>query len=616
MKNNKLKKAVTIGLLSTTLFSNMLFVPAINKVAYAEGNVSTTKVAESVTVGNVVITPDSKVIDLKNTNGTMINLDLNWLKESKVDVLQLDLTFTNGTIVATSLDRSSVNIKEGGKKARILLDQRLGSIQLYIKGDSQTVNNSNVTMSMILGYSGEANGYTESKNNYSTDLQIVDVMLEKAKEENKVTVNNLPNLTNEDKTGFDQQIDEAKTIEVIQQIVENAKVKDRENVLEQAKETGKATINSLPNLSDIEKNGFNQQIDGAKTVEEVQQIVETAKVKSATNVLDQVKEAGKATINSLPTLTDAEKAGFNQQIDGAKTVGEVQQIIETAKTKSTTNVLDQVKEAGKVTINSLPTLTDAEKAGFNQQIDGVKTVEEVQQIIETAKTKSTTNALEQAKEAGKATINKLPTLTDAEKAGVNQQIDEAKTAEEIQQIVETAKIKSATNALEQAKEAGKATINKLSALSDAEKTEFNKQIDGAQTVEEVQQIVEEAKSKDTEKALEQAKIDGKNTINAFENLTDREKNNFNQQIDEAKNLEKIQQIVDEAKQKNAEFLLGDVNNDGYVNFVDAALLKAYIVMEQFPNNIEDKERFMKAIDLNKDTTINIRDYAQLKALLV
>lgn len=64
-------------------------------------------------------------------------------------------------------------------------------------------------------------------------------------------------------------------------------------------------------------------------------------------------------------------------------------------------------------------------------------------------------------------------------------------------------------------------------LSDAEKCEYEKQVDAAKTIEEVEQVVADAKAKNdqnlAEKALEESKNNGKEAINNNPNLTEKDK---------------------------------------------------------------------------------------------
>ncbi|MGX7418357.1 LPXTG cell wall anchor domain-containing protein [Carnobacterium gallinarum] len=182
MKNKKINKILIISALSTSLLVNPIIGSQIPTNAYA-AEVETG--AQKIVVGNVTLTSSKLSIDSTSKDGSGLIFSLEWLKESKVDVLQIDLVVTNGTIVSTSLDPSSYSIKEDGKRVRLLIDKRLDAVELFVKADNPKENNANVTAKMDLGYSGEANNYEEDRGAFSFDIPIVEKVVAVTKEEDK-----------------------------------------------------------------------------------------------------------------------------------------------------------------------------------------------------------------------------------------------------------------------------------------------------------------------------------------------------------------------------------------------------------------------------------------------
>src|SRR5699024_11309783 len=95
--------------------------------------------------------------------------------------------------------------------------------------------------------------------------------------------------------------------------------------------------------------------------------------------------------------------------------------------KERSNERKKEKQAKKQGINKLPNLTEEEKADFNKQVDEAKTPKQVDRIVEEAKDKDSSNALDKAKEAAKQGINKLPNLTEEERTDEHKEGEEAKT---------------------------------------------------------------------------------------------------------------------------------------------------------------------------------------------
>ena len=118
-----------------------------------------------------------------------------------------------------------------------------------------------------------------------------------------------------------------------------------EEELAKAKEDAKSEIDKLENLSEEDKDKAKSDIDNAPDTTTVDQIVEDAKKKDADNKtaadekakeeeLAKAKEDAKKEINSNPDLTNADKDKYAKDIDNAKTVKEVRDILDEAKKKA------------------------------------------------------------------------------------------------------------------------------------------------------------------------------------------------------------------------------------------------------------------------------------------
>ena len=117
--------------------------------------------------------------------------------------------------------------------------------------------------------------------------------------------------------------------------------------------------------------------------------------------------------------------------------------------------------------------------------------------------------------------------------------------------------------LAKAKEEAKKEIDKLENLTDEDKNKAKTDIDNASDIPTVNQIVEDAKKKDAdnkaasdekakEEELAKAKEEAKKEIDKLENLTDEDKNKAKTDIDNASDIPTVNQIVEDAKKKDAD----------------------------------------------------------------
>ena len=156
-------------------------------------------------------------------------------------------------------------------------------------------------------------------------------------------------------------------------------------------------------------------------------------VSAETQDLNQKTQEAYNTINNLPSLTDAEKDAYNQQIleQSGQNNSNFDAILAEAQ-QDNTQAAEDINYASQDAyniINNLPSLTDAQKDAYNQQIlesaganntDFDKILDEAQATNDQA-----AQDINQASLDAYNTINNLPSLTDAQKDAYNQQILES-----------------------------------------------------------------------------------------------------------------------------------------------------------------------------------------------
>ncbi|SJZ52766.1 GA module-containing protein [Mycoplasmopsis verecunda] len=162
------------------------------------------------------------------------------------------------------------------------------------------------------------------------------------------------------------------------------------------------------------------------------------------------------------------------------------------------------------------------------------------------------NTLGTKKQQAIETINKLSSLKQAEKTNFINSINSAKTIEEINNIVtEATKLNEINKALNIAKGKALDALEKLTNLSPAQVKQVDDSINSASTPEAVQQALDDAKALNAKIGeLKTAQANATNAINALANLTQEQKDAYVTQINQATTPEAISQIQTQASELN------------------------------------------------------------------
>ncbi|GHP14795.1 surface protein [Lentilactobacillus fungorum] len=487
-----------------------------------------------------------------------------------------------------------------------------------------------------------------AKNNNST------TNLDAAKAAAKDVVAGLNALTNAQKAAANKAIDAATDGAGIEAALKDAKDLNtqNENALSDAKTAAKKTIAGLDSLTSAQRDAFNSAVDAATNTDEIDAVVAQAKAQDAINAakndnnntdkLDAAKTAAKDAINKLPNLTDAQKKAFTDAVDAAKDGAGVQNALDQAKAQDAINkanndtsdaaALAAAKTAIKGSIDSLPALTDAEKTSFKNQVDAAKTIDEAnavfaaakaQNAIEAAKKNPSADTLKDAKTAAKTAISALPYLSSSEIDNFNNSVDAAKTIEGVISVLNQAQLQNAMNkannaggdtALKDAQTSGKAFVDALPYLSSDEKSSFDKQIDAAKSVADVQAATTAAQkqndlngaNKDNADALAAAKKTAKETINGLKNLTDTHKSQYLDQVDAAKTGSEVSDAVNAAIAQDAIDAADKNSNDDTLKAAREAADKA---IDQLSNLTQDQK------DDFKDKVADAKDAQAISDIL-
>ncbi|GEP24592.1 hypothetical protein LDI01_21850 [Lentilactobacillus diolivorans] len=476
-----------------------------------------------------------------------------------------------------------------------------------------------------------------------------------AKSESSKLIDELTNLTKDQQDAFKKAIDSATDASTIQSIVDQAKAQDAINKstsddtqtsLNNAKTAAKQAVDSMTNLTDQQKSDLKSKIDSATSTSEVQQLLDQAKTQDLINKaindktsssLQDAKDQAKKLIDELNSLTQQEKDDIKKQIDDASSASDIQKAVDNAtKTndENQTNITNSKTTATK-TITNLTDLTDEQRTEYINKIKNATTQDEIDQIIKDATAQSSINkskndsssssALDQAKSDTKDAIDSLSHLTQSEKDAFDKELSNAKTAEEIQQILDQAKAQdqinqsksdtSSTTALSDAKTAAKTSIDSMNNLTDQQKSDYKKAIDAAKDASTIESILNEAKAQDQinksksdtsdAQALANAKTAATSAINSLVNLSQSQKDAFNNAVDAATSASQLEDIINQAKAQDA---INQASKDSSsASDLTAAKTAASSAIDQLSNLTGAQKDAFKQLVQDAKTAASVQD---------
>ena len=458
------------------------------------------------------------------------------------------------------------------KKAKELIQSdNLSDLAKELSGEITSAESllisENLTTSKVEEAIGKIQGKIELYNNFK-----------KAKENAINEITNMNDLYEDEKTTFIGQVNSSKNIEEIEKVKEAAKSKNDANkstkeALAKAKEDAIKTINSLSNI-DSEKEGFIDKINKAESIESVNKILEQARAKSIENkiqkeALDAVSELEGLGENASDEKIKEAQEKINKIKDDTKKqklqgkLDAVKEKVKKKEEKTKAEELQKSKDKAVETINNLSNI-DSEKNSFIDEIKKAESLESVEKILEKAKAKSVENKIQ--KEA-------VDALSELEKFVENASDEKIKEAQE--------KIKEVQE-----------KINKIK--DDTKKQELQGRLDAVK--EKVKKKEEKTKAEELQKAKDKAV----ETINSLLNI-DSEKNGFIEEIKKAESLESVNKILEQAKTKSLE------NTEAIAeeNKIQKEALDAVSELEKLGENASDKkikeaqEKINKIKDNNK-----------------
>lgn len=214
--------------------------------------------------------------------------------------------------------------------------------------------------------------------------------LTKAKEEAEKVIDSLPNLSPDEKTQYKQKVKDATDTDGINNAVKEAKDKDAQKAKELADKKMKAQdeVNNLQNLTPEEKKELNKKIGAGTSEDEIKNAVKEAKEKdkqkeeeekqkrkqAAQDNLQSEREQAKKRIGQLDGLDQTTKAKYTGQIDAAGDSAAIWQIVDEAEKEN-------AKKKAKAEIAKMNNLSEQEKKEADTKIDNAGSADEIESIL-------------------------------------------------------------------------------------------------------------------------------------------------------------------------------------------------------------------------------------------
>ncbi len=654
----------------------------INQANGTNANQSQVEAALStVTTTKQALNGDRKVTDAKNNaNQTLSTLDnLNNAQKGAVtgNINQAHTVaeVTQAIQTAQELNTAMGNLKDSLNDK----DTTLGS-QNFADADPEKKNAYNEAIRNAEKILNKSTGTNVPKDQVEAAMNQVNTTkaalngsqnLEKAKQHANTAIDGLSHLTNAQKEALKQLVQQSTTVaeaqgneqkannvdaamdKLRQSISDNATTKQNQNYTDSSPNKKDAYNNAVTTAQGIIDQTTSPTLDPTVINQAAGQVSTTKNALNGNENLEAAKQQATQSLGSLDNLNNAQKQAVTDQINGAHTVDEANQIKQNAQNLNT--AMGNLKQAiadkndTKATVN----FTDADQAkqqAYNTAVTnaeniiskangGNATQTEVEQAIQqvnAAKQALNGNAnVQHAKDEATALINSSNDLNQAQKDALKQQVQNATTVAGVNNVKQTAQeLNNAMTQLKQGiadKEQTKADGNFVNA--DPDKQNAYKQavakaealISGTPDVVVTPSEITAALNKVTQAKndlngntnLAKAKQNVQHAIDQLPNLNQAQRDEYNKQITQATlvpNVNAIQQAATTLNDAMTQLKQGIANKaqiKGSENYHDAdtdkqtaydnAVTKAEELLKQTTNPTMDPNTIQQALAKVNDT---------------
>lgn len=654
----------------------------INQANGTNANQSQVEAALStVTTTKQALNGDRKVTDAKNNaNQTLSTLDnLNNAQKGAVTG-NINQAHTVAEVTQAIQTAQELNTAMGNLKNSLNdKDTTLGS-QNFADADPEKKNAYNEAVRNAENILNKSTGTNVPKDQVEAAMNQVNTTkaalngtqnLEKAKQHANTAIDGLSHLTNAQKEALKQLVQQSTTVaeaqgneqkannvdaamdKLRQSIADNATTKQNQNYTDASPNKKDAYNNAVTTAQGIIDQTTSPTLDPTVINQAAGQVSTTKNALNGNENLEAAKQQATQSLGSLDNLNNAQKQAVTDQINGAHTVDEANQIKQNAQNLNTAmgNLKQAIadKDATKATVN----FTDADQAkkqAYNTAVTnaeniiskangGNATQTEVEQAIQqvnAAKQALNGNAnVQHAKDEATALINSSNDLNQAQKDALKQQVQNATTVAGVNNVKQTAQeLNNAMTQLKQGiadKEQTKADGNFVNADPDKQNA-YNQAvakaealISGTPDVVVTPSEITAALNKVTQAKndlngntnLATAKQNVQHAIDQLPNLNQAQRDEYNKQITQAThvpNVNAIQQAATTLNDAMTQLKQGIANKaqiKGSENYHDAdtdkqtaydnAVTKAEELLKQTTNPTMDPNTIQQALTKVNDT---------------
>ena len=380
-------------------------------------------------------------------------------------------------------------------------------------------------------------------------------------------------LNAEEKAAFRQKIEQATSTSELLSINEEMQKAINQKVSQddwlQKQVAAKQTLASLSHLTPQDRQQLEKEIDLAKDEATLQAILTRANeleenYKNQAAEFDRAKQEAIAKIQAMIDLFATAKSQALEKIGQARTIDELHVVLDDTLQINEEHKKQRMEAMQNVQV--LPYLSEQSKQGYLEQIKNAPSKEEVDSVVTNASMEYYQNFLKW--NAARSEIENLNELTSAERNTFLNEISRTQDVDQLAEIVQRAKNLASERAntqkdLATAKQNAKDSLAKLTALTDVQKTQYQNQIDQATSKEAIAAIVKQAQEENAKRLAEEeasqaelakAKEVAKATITGLASLPEASKAEYAGQIDQATSKEAIAAIVKKAQDDNAKRL--------------------------------------------------------------
>lgn len=469
----------------------------INQANGTNANQSQVEAALStVTTTKQALNGDRKVTDAKNNaNQTLSTLDnLNNAQKGAVTG-NINQAHTVAEVTQAIQTAQELNAAMGNLKNSLNdKDNTLGS-QNFADADPEKKNAYNEAVRNAENILNKSTGTNVPKDQVEAAMNQVNTTkaalngtqnLEKAKQHANTAIDGLSHLTNAQKEALKQLVQQSTTVaeaqgneqkannvdaamdKLRQSIADNATTKQNQNYTDSSPNKKDAYNNAVTTAQGIIDQTTSPTLDPTVINQAAGQVSTTKNALNGNENLEAAKQQATQSLGSLDNLNNAQKQAVTDQINGAHTVEEANQIKQNAQNLNTAmgNLKQAIadKDATKATVN----FTDADQAkqqAYNTAVTnaeniiskangGNATQSEVEQAIQQVNaTKQALNGnanVQHAKDEATALINSSNDLNQAQKDALKQQVQNETTVAGVNNVKQTAQ--ELNNAMTQLKQ--------------------------------------------------------------------------------------------------------------------------------------------------------------------